>query len=75
MALGSTGAAVPSVDRGYAWVVLASCFVMRTFADGFWSCLGILFLRWQTDFDVSATSTAWVGSIFMLILLITGITM
>ncbi|XP_072036426.1 monocarboxylate transporter 12-like [Amphiura filiformis] len=58
-----------SVDSGYAWVVLASCFVLRALVDAFWTSLGILFLKWQTHFDVSVSNTAWIGSIFMLILL------
>ncbi len=61
-----------SVDRGYAWVVLASCFVLRLLVDSFWSSLGILFLKWQAHFDVSVSSTAWIGSSFMLILCSTG---
>ena len=62
----------PSVDRGYAFVVLASCFVIRMLVDSFWSSLGVLFLRWQADFDVSASSIAWIGSVFTLILMSTG---
>ncbi|XP_072036428.1 monocarboxylate transporter 12-like [Amphiura filiformis] len=57
-----------SVDSGYAWVVLASCFVLRALVDAFWTSLGILFLKWQTHFDVSVSNTAWIGSVFMLIL-------
>ena len=68
----SSPSASHDVDRGYAWVVLASCFVMRMFVDSIFATLGVLFLKWQYHFDVSASSTAWIGSIFSFILLTSG---
>ncbi|XP_072031965.1 monocarboxylate transporter 12-like [Amphiura filiformis] len=60
------------VDHGYAWVVLASCVLLRLLVDGFWSCLGILMLQWETRFNATASQTGWIGSSFMFILLSTA---
>ncbi|XP_072035382.1 monocarboxylate transporter 12-B-like [Amphiura filiformis] len=56
------------VDHGYAWVVLASCCVMRAFNDGFWASLGIFFIKWEVYFGASATKTSLIGSLYMLVL-------
>ncbi|XP_072035954.1 monocarboxylate transporter 12-like [Amphiura filiformis] len=56
------------IDTGYAWVVLASCCVMRILLDGFWTSLGILFVNWEAYFGSSSSETSLIGSIFMMTL-------
>ncbi len=60
------------VDQGYAWIVLASCTLLRLLSDGVWSSLGVLMVHWEDKFDVSASQSAWIGSMFMFILLSSG---
>ena len=60
------------VDSLFSLSVLASCCIMRTLVAGFHASLGLLFVKWEIYFSVSATTTAWIGSSFMLILHLTG---
>ena len=55
-------------DHGYAWVVLGSCFVLRTLIEGFWSSIGIIMLQLEYHFDVSASRTAVIGSCIMMMI-------
>ena len=61
-----------NIDKGYAWLVLLACFVMRVLVEGFWSSLGILMVEWQNDFDTSASDVAIIGSVTMAIMFVTG---
>ena len=60
------------VDSVFSLSVLASCCIMRTLVAGFQASLGLLFVKWEIYFGVSATTTAWIGSSYMLILHLTG---
>ena len=61
-----------SVDQGYSWFVLAACFTMRGLTDGFWSSLGILLVEWQTYFEASAGDVAIIGSMTLMVILLSG---
>ncbi|XP_072030291.1 monocarboxylate transporter 12-like [Amphiura filiformis] len=58
-------------DHGYAWVVLGACIVVRLFVDGLWATLGIMMLQWQKHFNVSSSTTAWIGSSYFLLIFFT----
>ena len=60
------------VDQGYAWVILASCSIIRMLIDGFWTSFGVIFVKWEFHFGVSPAETSIIGSIFMLTLLSMG---
>ena len=61
-----------SVDKGYSWLVLATCFTMRVLTEGFWSSLGILLVEWQTYFEASAGDVAIIGSMTLMVILLSG---
>ena len=60
------------VDSVFSWSVLMSCCIMLTLVAGFQASLGLLFVKWKYDFSVTATTTAWIGSSYMLVLHLTG---
>ena len=55
-------------DDGYAWIVLGATSLMRGLVDGFWATLGIMMLQWQEHFDISTSQTAWIGSLFFMLI-------
>ncbi|XP_072035525.1 monocarboxylate transporter 12-like [Amphiura filiformis] len=63
------------IDTGYAWVVLASCCVIRILLDGFFASLGLLFVKWEAYFGSSSSETSLIGSIFVMTLCAMGISM
>ncbi|XP_072032628.1 monocarboxylate transporter 12-like [Amphiura filiformis] len=60
------------IDHGYAWVILGSCFLMRFILDGFWSVLGMLMIKWEDHFSVSASQTAWAATLFVMVAYVTS---
>lgn len=59
----------PDVDGGFAWVVLAGCFVMYLFTVGSVKSYGILYTEMVDYFHSGSGNTAWIGSLALFLLL------
>lgn len=57
------------VDHGYAWVILAGCFVMYCFVIGSIKAYGILYTEMVSYYGTGSGNTAWIGSMVLLLLL------
>lgn len=62
----------PSIDRGWAWMIVLSSFLIHIFVMGSQMALGILNMEWLEEFNQSRGLTAWVSSLSMGITLIVG---
>ncbi|OCT81102.1 monocarboxylate transporter 14 [Xenopus laevis] len=62
----------PNIDRGWAWMVVLSSFLVHLLVMGSQMALGILNLEWLEEFNQSRGLTAWVSSLSMGITLIVG---
>ncbi|XP_045193190.2 monocarboxylate transporter 12-like isoform X2 [Mercenaria mercenaria] len=59
----------PNVDHGYAWVILAGCFVMYSLVIGTIKAYGILYTEMVSYYGTGSGNTAWIGSMLLLLLL------
>ncbi|UYV69590.1 hypothetical protein LAZ67_6004035 [Cordylochernes scorpioides] len=59
-------------DGGWGWVVVFASFMVNLIADGVSLSFGLLFLELVEYFDASKSKTAFVGSIFLSMPLLTG---
>ncbi|NXY91088.1 MOT14 protein, partial [Alcedo cyanopectus] len=62
----------PNIDRGWAWMVVLSSFLVHILTMGSQMALGILNMEWLEEFNQSRGLTAWVSSLSMGITLIVG---
>ncbi|KAE8604768.1 hypothetical protein XENTR_v10014821 [Xenopus tropicalis] len=62
----------PNIDRGWAWMVVLSSFLVHLLVMGSQMALGILNLEWLEEFKQSRGLTAWISSLSMGITLIVG---
>lgn len=68
----STEFIVTPPDGGWGWVVVFAAFVTNMIADGVTFSFGVLYVSFLDYFKESKSKTAWVGSLFMAIPLLTG---
>ncbi|KAM4771478.1 monocarboxylate transporter 14 [Rhinophrynus dorsalis] len=62
----------PNIDRGWAWMVVLSSFLVHVLVMGSQMALGILNMEWLEEFNQSRGLTAWISSLSMGITLIVG---
>nr|CAD7395849.1 unnamed protein product [Timema cristinae] len=59
-------------DGGWGWVVVAASFFISTIADGISFSFGLLYGEFLIHFGESKSTTAWIGSLFMAVPLLSG---
>lgn len=59
-------------DGGYGWVVVFSSLVVSLIADGISFSFGLLYTEFLLYFGESKSKTAWIGSIFLAVPLLSG---
>ncbi len=59
-------------DGGWGWVVVLASFLVHLIADGCGFSFGVLYVELLAYFKESKGKTAWVGSLFVSVPLITG---
>ncbi|WAR11782.1 MOT12-like protein [Mya arenaria] len=52
----------PDIDRGFAWAILAGCFLMYLFVVGGIKAYGILYTELVDFYGSGSGNTAWIGS-------------
>ena len=50
-------------DSGWAWIVLASSFLLTILFGGVLMSFGVFYLEFLDDFNQGKTMTSWLGSI------------
>ena len=70
---GTVGGGSPSpVDGSWAWVVTVATFVVNGLLYGFAFITGMYFVVFLEVFQQSMATTAWIGSIYLGVLCVTG---
>lgn len=59
-------------DGGYGWIVVFSSLVVSLIADGISFSFGLLYTEFLIYFGESKSKTAWIGSIFLAVPLLSG---
>jgi MFS family permease len=59
-------------DGGWGWVVVAASFVINLIADGITFSFGVIFVELLKYFGQNRGTTAWIGSLFMAMPLLSG---
>lgn len=59
-------------DGGWGWMVVFASFIINLIADGVSLSFGVIFVELVEYFNESKSKTAWVGSLFLSIPLLTG---
>lgn len=59
-------------DGGWGWVVVAASFVINLIADGITFSFGVIFVEFLKYFEENRSKTAWIGSLFMAMPLLSG---
>lgn len=59
-------------DGGWGWVVVLSSFVISMIADGISFSFGLLYIEFLEEFEASKSTTAWIGSLFIAVPLLSG---
>lgn len=59
-------------DGGWGWVVVVASLVISMVADGVSFSFGLLYIEFLHEFDTSKSKTAWIGSLFMAVPLLSG---
>ena len=59
-------------DGGWGWVVVAASFMVNLIADGITFSFGVIFVEFLKYFGEGKSRTAWIGSLFMAIPLLSG---
>ncbi|XP_014354972.2 uncharacterized protein LOC106708027 [Papilio machaon] len=59
-------------DGGWGWVVVMSSFVISMIADGISFSFGLLYIEFLDEFKTSKSMTAWIGSLFIAVPLLSG---
>lgn len=62
----------PDVDKGYAWVILAGCYVMYLLVIGSYKAYGILYTEIDEYYDVGSGPVAFIGSLIFGIMFASG---
>ncbi|XP_011873565.1 PREDICTED: uncharacterized protein LOC105565186 [Vollenhovia emeryi] len=59
-------------DGGWGWVVVLASLVISMIADGVSFSFGLLYIKFLDEFGASKSKTAWIGSLFMAVPLLSG---
>lgn len=59
-------------DGGWGWVVVFAAFMVNLIADGITFSFGVIFVEFLHYFGEGKSKTAWIGSLFMAIPLLSG---
>ncbi|XP_076659006.1 uncharacterized protein LOC143362593 [Halictus rubicundus] len=59
-------------DGGWGWVVVLASLVISMIADGVSFSFGLLYIEFLEEFGASKSKTAWIGSLFMAVPLLSG---
>ncbi|XP_055677444.1 uncharacterized protein LOC129786435 [Lutzomyia longipalpis] len=59
-------------DGGWGWVVVAAAFMVNLIADGITFSFGVIFVEFLNYFREGKAKTAWIGSLFMAMPLLSG---
>lgn len=59
-------------DGGWGWVVVLSSFIISMIADGISFSFGLLYIEFLDEFQASKSTTAWIGSLFIAVPLLSG---
>lgn len=59
-------------DGGWGWVVVAASFMVNLIADGITFSFGVIFVEFVKYFGEGKSKTAWIGSLFMAMPLLSG---
>lgn len=59
-------------DGGYGWIVVLSSLLLSLIADGVSFSFGLLYIEFLHEFKSSKSTTAWIGSLFLSVPLLTG---
>lgn len=59
-------------DGGWGWVVVLSSFIISMIADGISFSFGLLYIEFLEEFEASKSTTAWIGSLFIAVPLLSG---
>ncbi|XP_031355587.1 uncharacterized protein LOC116179864 [Photinus pyralis] len=59
-------------DGGWGWVIVAVSFIVNVIADGITFSFGVIFPEFLNYFGEDRSKTAWIGSLFMAMPLLSG---
>lgn len=59
-------------DGGWGWMVVLASLVISMIADGISFSFGLLYIEFLNEFGASKSKTAWIGSLFMAVPLLSG---
>lgn len=59
-------------DGGWGWMVVLASLVISMVADGVSFSFGLLYIEFLREFGASKSKTAWIGSLFMAVPLLSG---
>lgn len=59
-------------DGGWGWVVVLASFIISMIADGISFSFGLLYIEFLDEFQASKSTTAWIGSLFIAVPLLSG---
>ncbi|KAF6198866.1 hypothetical protein GE061_006889 [Apolygus lucorum] len=65
-------AEVRAPDGGWGWVIVAASFLVNLIADGITFSFGVIYVEFLNYFGEGKSKTAWIGSLFMAIPLLSG---
>ncbi|XP_054281981.1 monocarboxylate transporter 12-like isoform X2 [Macrosteles quadrilineatus] len=63
---------VKAPDGGWGWVVVFAAFMVNLIADGITFSFGVIFVEFLHYFGEGKSKTAWIGSLFMAMPLLSG---
>ncbi|GLV44577.1 chaski [Carabus blaptoides fortunei] len=68
-----TGKKKPNIpDGGWGWMVVLASMILSMIADGISFSFGLLYVEFLKEFNESKAKTAWIGSLFMAVPLMSG---
>ncbi|KAG7189710.1 hypothetical protein KM043_017378 [Ampulex compressa] len=59
-------------DGGWGWVIVAASFMVNLIADGITFSFGVIYVEFLNYFGEGKSKTAWIGSLFMAMPLLSG---
>lgn len=59
-------------DGGWGWMVVLASLILSMIADGVSFSFGLLYVEFLKEFNESKSKTAWIGSLFMAVPLMSG---